>query len=112
MILKFSLLIIATEALVELICKAEILNRPRYWIQSRCWFFKELLSCPYCVSVWVGMFVALLLWIDNTYVFIVIYGLCFHRLSNFLHLLFSWVRDSHFNIILNRNRREDTDGRL
>lgn len=107
MLVKILMLVIVTEALVELICKAEILEHPRCWLKSRYWFFKELLDCPYCTSVWMGMFMALTLLSDNTYLLIGIYGISLHRLSNFLHLVFSWIRNLQFNVVLNRKNLGD-----
>ena len=78
------LCIVAAEALTQLICKAEIFDRPREWVKSKSKFTDELLSCPYCVSVWIAAFTAMLYFTaDYSYYFIVF--LVIHRASNWLH---------------------------
>jgi len=103
---KVLLLIIVTEALVELICKAEIFERPRNWVKSWGWFTRELFECYYCMSVWVGIIVVTLYYIDNIYLNILALGIVSHRLSNCLHLLFSIIRDYQLDIRINRGRKE------
>lgn len=99
---KWILLIIATEALTQLLCKAEIFNRPRYWLSSKCWFFKELLSCPYCVSVWAAIFILSLLpfWQYSKWLLFI---LAIHRLSNALHDLFGVITGKKIDLIVKRS---------
>ncbi len=52
----------------------------------------DLIDCGFCTSVWVGLFFALLLFTDKTYLLNVyvdwfFIGLALHRLSNILHIL-------------------------
>jgi len=103
---KLLFLIILTEALVELICKAEILERPRNYVKSWGWFTRNLLECYYCTSVWVGLIVApLYFMISNTLLFVFCIGIVIHRLSNYLHLLFSILRDHQITTRINRSYR-------
>lgn len=104
-ICKLLLLIILAEAVTELICKAEILERPRSYVKSLGWFFDELLSCYYCTSVWVGIILAQLYFVsDNVYILVFCSGIVVHRLSNYVHLLFSILRDIQINMRLERNK--------
>ena len=103
--LKILMFIIIVEALVELICKSEILERPREWIKSWGWFTNDLLSCYYCTSVWVGMTIAPLYFVNNKYLYIICLGIALHRLSNYLHLLFGILRDFQIDTRIRRGRQ-------
>lgn len=98
--MKLILCIIAAEAMTQLTCKAEIFNRPRNWFKNLCGFTKELIECPYCVSVWVAGFTTVL-YVYYEFIYLFIIGLVIHRLSNFLHDIFRIV----FNIKLDQYLR-------
>lgn len=99
--MKLVMCIIAAEAMTQLTCKAEIFNRLRDWLKSLSSFTNELLSCPYCVSVWVAGFTALLyFYYEWTWWFILL--LVIHRVSNVLHDLFSIVLNLKIDQILRR----------
>jgi hypothetical protein len=99
--MKLILCIIAAEAMTQLACKAEIFNRLREWVKSLSKFTDELLSCPYCVSVWVaGFTVILLIAYEWTWWFILL--LVIHRLSNFLHDLTRIVLNFKIDQVLRR----------
>jgi len=102
MLLKIIILVIITEALVELICKAEIFERPRNFIKSWGWFTRELLECYYCTSVWIGIIVVILFYVNNIYLNVLGLGIMIHRLSNYLHLVFGILRDHQLDIRINR----------
>lgn len=40
--------------LTRLLVEDDVLSRPRYWLAKRSEWLGRLLSCPWCVSVWVG----------------------------------------------------------
>jgi len=101
MIVKLVLCIIAAEAMVQLVCKAEIFDRLREWIKSLSVFTEALLSCAYCVSVWVAVFTTVL-FIFWDYSFYFILFLVIHRLSNFLHDGFRVVQHKKINMVLAR----------
>ena len=44
----------ATEALVELLVKSKFFEFPRQFLSKWSWF-KSLINCGYCTSVWVAM---------------------------------------------------------
>jgi hypothetical protein len=98
--MKLMLCIIAAEAMTQLICKAEIFNRPRSWFKNLCKFTKKLLECSYCVSVWIAGFTTILyVYYEATYMFIIL--LVIHRISNLLHDIFRIV----FNVKLDQYLR-------
>jgi uncharacterized membrane protein len=82
--MRLVLCIVAVEAITQLICKAEIFNRLRNYIQSLSKFTNELLECPYCVSVWVAVFITVLYYFWEYSCYFVIM-LVVHRISNWLH---------------------------
>ena len=106
------LTIISIEAVTELIFRAGPLHAPREWIIRKTpWLdisgYGHLLECKYCVSFWVGLFFALgyLFFIENKAFLCFLYVVSFHRLSNLLHLPFSYLRDKQLNLRIERNRR-------
>jgi hypothetical protein len=99
--MKLVMCIIAAEAMTQLTCKAEIFNRLRDWIKSLSNFTNELLSCPYCVSVWVAGF-TVLLYVGYEWSWWLILLLVIHRASNVLHDLFSIILNFKIDQILRR----------
>ena len=109
-IVKLVLAVLAAEALVELWKKAAPLQKIKDYIVSLTPFFystrqqTHMLECPYCFSVYVGVaMIAIILYV-NDMIFMVIAGsLAVHRVSNYVHLVFSLLRDVQFEI--RRGRR-------
>jgi hypothetical protein len=99
---KLILCIIAAEALTQLACKAEIFDRIREWLKSLCSFTFLLLTCPYCVSVWMAALATLMYFTWEYSQFFVI-GLVIHRVSNFAHDLFRVVQNFKIDQVLKRN---------
>ncbi len=96
----FIIAIVLTESLVEIISKSEIFSPIREWFFNRrdkkvFNFIHSLLDCGYCLSVWIGTFVGLIL-IDlviiNPIVDWFIIGLLLHRLSNLWHNIIDRTR--------------------
>ena len=100
--MKLLLCIIAAEALTQLICKGEIFDPLREWLKGLSNFTSRLLSCPYCVSVWIAAFV-IILYLFYEYSWIFVIGLVVHRVSNFVHDLFRVVQNYKIDQILKRN---------
>jgi uncharacterized protein YbcV (DUF1398 family) len=99
--MKLILCIIAAEAMTQIVCKAEIFDTIREKIKGLSVFAERLLSCPYCVSVWVATFtVVLFVHYENTVLFVVL--LVIHRLSNFIHDLFRVVQNYKIDQVLGR----------
>lgn len=103
MIIEFLLGIILCELITELVIKSEIFEPITNVFKTRMdknrflWFLGSLFSCGYCFSVWVGVFIAIILnitLIDN-FIFgygklgygldLILSGLIIHRCSNILH---------------------------
>lgn len=80
--------VVATEALTELLIHAEPLDKPRDWLMSKVGFLHKLLSCGWCLSVWVALLVFAILWKGW---WIVLMPIAFHRLSNYLHDSAEWL---------------------
>jgi len=102
--------VIACEALVHLWFNAAPLQPVRRFFIKITPFFtsKEqgnLFECKYCVSVWIGFILVALLFVRSIYLELLMISLVIHRLSNFLHLIMSFIRDKQFDIRINRNRR-------
>lgn len=110
MILYIIILVIATEALTELITSSEIsLIFKNKWkkytykkdeppedtlYQKFKIFVDKLLSCGYCSSVWVAGFLALFapLIFDNVVVNWFVCTLLLHRSANLVHVLYELIR--------------------
>lgn len=98
---RLFLCIIAAEAMTQLTCKAEIFDRLREWVKGLSSFTNNLLSCSYCVSVWVAAF-ATILYATYEYSYLFIILLVIHRGSNFIHDLFRITFNFKINQYLNR----------
>lgn len=99
--MKLILCIIAAEAMTQLTCKGEIFDPLREWLKSLSTFTDRLLSCPYCVSVWVaGFTVILYAYYEWAWWFVLL--LVIHRMSNLLHDLSRIVLNFKIDQILRR----------
>jgi hypothetical protein len=102
--------VVACEALVQLWFNAAPLQPIRRLIIKITPFLysknqrTHLLNCPYCISVWVGFLITVVLFTSNWCLYIVI-ALAIHRISNFLHLIFSWIRDKQLDLRVTRNKQ-------
>ena len=110
-IMDIILLIVATEAAVELWKKAAPLQGVREWLIDKTPFLyserqhTHLLDCPFCLSFWAGScLTAMYFFTDTTAVFIISVSLVTHRLSNFLHLHFSLIRDRQMDVRVARKK--------
>jgi hypothetical protein len=101
--------IILTEALVNLLFTATILQPFREWIIAHIPIRvrgEHLLECKTCSSVWLGVisFILVKYTSDSSLLTIFIYGIVIHRLSNYLHLGYSLVRDFQLNLRVARRK--------
>jgi len=107
-VIRLLLLGIAAEALVELVKKAAPLQGARQWIIRITPFLRSeeqghLLECPYCISLWVGVLAGVLYFsISSTLMDLAVGCLIIHRLSNYMHILFSLARDKQLDIRVKR----------
>jgi hypothetical protein len=100
---RFLLCLITVEAVTQLICKAEIFDNLRDCLSSRSKFLDSLLSCPYCVSVWISvMGVAIFYYWECLSWFS--YIMVLHRLSNVLHDFISLLIQFKIALILRRTK--------
>lgn len=115
-ILVIFLLAICTESIVELIKRAGPIQPARNWIIKHTPFLyskyqqDHLLSCPYCLSVWVACAVNILSFITGLVEYmnpiqVVIHCLCTHRLSNYIHRIHGIRKDNQIDIIIARKSR-------
>ncbi|HOK07628.1 MAG TPA: DUF1360 domain-containing protein [Syntrophales bacterium] len=111
LIFKMILAIIATEAIVELLKKAAPLQGIKRRLITWTPFLYSteqghLLDCPYCSSVWVGFGMMAALWFMDSTAYLLFSGsLAIHRLSGYLHLVFSLLRDVQLDIRIHRSHR-------
>jgi len=106
--MKIMMMIIVVEALTQLIFEAAPLQPIRNFIIRFTPFLNiggsHLLECKYCTSVWVSMFSVFLYYnLDYQIVYWFCLMLVFHRLSNFVHLYFSLMRDIQLDKRASRN---------
>lgn len=99
------ILVVACEAIVQLWFHAAPLQSLRGLLTRLTPFLystsqeTHLFDCAYCVSLWVGFCVTLTYLFGNHTFFMTLYlSLMVHRLSNFLHLVFSLMRDRQLDI--------------
>ena len=103
-ILIFLISIIITEAITEIVSKSKLFEPLHGWFFNRrsnkvFKFIHSLIECPYCLSVWVGTFVGILIVninIISVYIDWFIIGLLLHRLSNILHNFIDRTRKNEF----------------
>lgn len=105
--MKIFLYAIVCEALVQLWFRAEPLQPLRWFlIRSTPWLTlngEHLFECKYCTSFWIGMLLAFMFWTGFAWFTWFVYGVVFHRLSNFLHLIFSFILDLQMNLRIRRS---------
>ena len=102
-------LAIFAEAIVELWKKAAPIQPLREWLTDITpWLYSQaqqthLLNCPYCLSVYAGFAAIFLYWLA-AYVPVkwFIYAVAIHRMSNWIHIIFSLFRDMQLNMRIKR----------
>jgi hypothetical protein len=84
--------VFAVEAITEIIIHSELLDRPRNALK-KIWFFDKLLSCGWCASFWTAVIV---FGIISAGWQIILVPIVIHRASNFLHLVYSWIKKNRW----------------
>ena len=108
LIFNFFIYVLACEAMVSLWVNGAPLRPTRRFLKRITPFLyskeseEHLFDCKYCTSVWVAALVIFLGYFGNYYTILFLYGLAIHRLSNYIHLVFSYLRDLQFDIRVNR----------
>jgi hypothetical protein len=106
--IKWLVMIILVEALVELLYKAAPLQGIRNWVIKVTPFLRSeeqghLLECKYCTAVWVGFVVVLVgTYLDYELVRVFALMIVLGRLSNYVHIVYSTIRDKQLNMRLSR----------
>jgi len=103
----FVLVSLLIESLTSLLLKADILNRPRNFLIERSSFLQELLSCGYCFSFWISLFLLSLVYLSRqeiplaiTFIPFIDFFLnviIFHRLSNIWHGMIDKYFDKYYD---------------
>ena len=107
---KLILLVVASEAIIHLFLHASPVQSVRRWMVKMTPFLysKEqethLLDCGYCMSIWIGFFMAFLYFLDYIIITYFIYALVIGRLSNHFHIIFSIIRDKQIDIRIKKNK--------
>jgi hypothetical protein len=104
--------VVACEAIVQLwFHAAPIQPIRRFLIRMTPFFYSReqethLFDCCYCTSVWASLLVtvAYFTFVPNVYLFFAMV-LAVHRLSNFLHLGFSLIRDVQLDLRVARSNQ-------
>jgi len=86
---KYILAIIATEAIVEILVESELFDGVRVWIGQRHRLLDGLVSCPWCISVWVAGIVIALLYFG---LWPILAFFAVHRLANFVHDCYGLIK--------------------
>ena len=127
MLLNIFIITIAVEAITEIITTASIFEPLRSYIKLNAYtdppsitvktrifsWLDKLITCGYCVSVWVSFSIASNMNIvitSNKYLDICIAIFLVHRLSNWLHVIYELVRKGRIKSIeLNMTKEDLTD---
>lgn len=109
--LEIVLAIVACEALTQIWFDAAPLADVREWIIRNTGILyskrqqKHLLQCKYCMSVWFALLlVGVWYWNREVFIFSILF-LSVHRLSNFLHLIYSLGRDKQIDMRVARRKQ-------
>ena len=99
-IILFIIAVVLTESITEIVSKSSLFEPVRKWFFTRRQnnvfnFIHSLLDCGFCLSVWVGTFIGIVLLnfkIVGVFVDWFIIGLLLHKCSNVLHNLIDRTR--------------------
>lgn len=105
MFLEVLAAVILTESITNVLSKSDLFESVRKFLfdhrgKRLFKFAHTVIDCPYCLSVWVGVFCACLLYlyINNCLPIIFIWigvGIILHRLSNVLHFIIDRLDLNH-----------------
>jgi len=102
---------LAVEAVVEILVSSDILLGVRAWVSRRGQLLSKLVSCGYCMSVWVAVPLALYLPsldVGPPAMSVVVRIFVLHRLSNVLHELLSrWFQRHPWHVVLENSGQDD-----
>ena len=93
----------ATEAMVELLVKSKFFEHPRQFLSKWSWF-KALINCGYCTSVWVAMIFitaapVCIIPLSRLHFFnVLVTLLVVQRLSNIMHNVIDKWTDKYYDM--------------
>jgi len=87
--MKYLIAIIAVEAIVEILAESALFDNARVWIGKKHTLLDELVTCPWCMSVWVGAIVFALAYFG---LWLILAPFAVHRLANYVHDTWSLAR--------------------
>lgn len=116
--LQIFILAVVVEAIVEILVDSELFAPAHKWLKRLAYpevpsnstahsfvlFIDSLVSCGYCLSVWVSGMVSvitndLVLISNNTIINWIILTFLLHRLSNLFHVLYSLIKNGRIAAI-------------
>jgi len=100
LILQALITIVLIEAITNILSKSVLFGPVREFFHKHNKFIHKLLDCPYCTSVWVGIFCVAMLYLYNINVLplplaLFFMGIVFHRLSNVLHFIIDRINSNY-----------------
>jgi hypothetical protein len=108
LVLEMMACILLIEAITNLVSKSDLFKPIREFLFNRgenklFMFVHTVVDCPYCLSVWVSLLCAMLLYLYINsllpFVFICIcISIIFHRLSNILHSIVDRIDSNHVGL--------------
>jgi len=107
--LAFSILItiILIEAITNILSKSELFSPLREFLFNSnskvLRFIHNMIDCPYCTSVWVSLFLTVMLYLYNINTLpqilaLFFMGIVLHRISNVLHFVIDRIDSNHVDL--------------
>ena len=110
MVIKLIFLAIAAEAIVYHFLHAAPVQGTREWLMANTPFLyserqqAHLFQCPICLSFWAGLLMTPFLFLDLLTAFLILGGIVIARLSNFFHVLLSYLQDKQMDLRIKRGK--------
>ena len=86
--MRWILAIICVEALTEILIHSSLIDNLRRPLKKY-WFFREVFSCGWCLSLWAAIFVSFIILLGFE---IVLIPLAIHRIANIFHDCYSLLK--------------------
>ena len=100
---------ILTEAIVNLLFTGTVLQPFREWVIKYIPLRvrgEHLLECKLCTSFWVGILcVVLVKYTMGDIMALILWGIVVHRVSNYIHLIYSIIKDYQMDIRVARRKK-------
>lgn len=90
---KVLLLVMATEAITEILVSGDIFSTFREYVWKINKFFGKLINCGYCLSVWVSASLTIPIYYGLELIYLIPLVFAIHRISNIWHeLIVKWLK--------------------